>query len=56
MEGWFLDVPKVKGADLVKAGKWLWFVIEAPTYEQNPDGKAKLVAKAAMIFDEIFPQ
>jgi tRNA A-37 threonylcarbamoyl transferase component Bud32 len=52
MEDWWLEVPKVKGADLVSAGKRLWFVIETPTFQSDK----KLVAKAVMIFDEIFPQ
>jgi len=34
----------------------LWFVIEAPVFEPGAEGeKPKLVAKAAMIFDEIIP-
>jgi len=56
MKHWWLEVPKVKGADLVAPGKYLWFVIEAPVFEPGAEGeKPKLVAKAAMIFDEIIP-
>jgi hypothetical protein len=57
MEDWWLEVPKIKGANLVAAGKRLWFVIETPTFETDvADNKKKLVAKAVMVFDEIFPQ
>ena len=56
MEDWWLEVPKVKGADLVTAGKRQWFVIETPTFQTDADGKKKLVAKAVAVFAEIFPQ
>ena len=56
MKNWWLDVGKVKGADLVAPGKSLWFVIEAPVFEPGAEGeKPKLVAKAAMVLDEIIP-
>jgi tRNA A-37 threonylcarbamoyl transferase component Bud32 len=54
MKRWWLEVGKIKGADLVAPDKLVWFVIEAPTFE--PDGdKTKMVAKAVLVLDEIIP-
>ena len=56
MKKWWIEVGKVKGADLVQPGKLVWFVIEAPTFEPGAEGEdPKLVAKAVMVLDEIIP-
>ncbi len=56
MGKWWIEVPKVKGAELVAAGKRLWLVIEKPRFEDGGEGnKPKLIAKVAMVFDEILP-
>ena len=58
MRKWWLEVPPaIPGAKLVAEGKRLWFVIEAPRFEEQADGsKPRLVAKAAMVLADIFPR
>jgi hypothetical protein len=49
-----LDVPKtVRGANLVSPGKWLWFVIENPAFEEGDT--PRLVVHAAAVVEELFP-
>ncbi|HEU0029756.1 MAG TPA: protein kinase [Kofleriaceae bacterium] len=57
MSRWWLEVPSgVPGAKLVAPGKRLWFVLEDPKLEEQPDGsKARLVVRAAAVVDDLFP-
>ena len=57
MGGWWLEVPPgARGARLVDAGRWLWFVVEQPTFEDPGDGgKPRLVVRAAAVVDELLP-
>lgn len=56
MKHWWIDATKAKGANLVSAGKLVWFVLEAPVFEPGPPGeKPRMVAKAVMVLDEILP-
>nr|MBA3503867.1 hypothetical protein [Deltaproteobacteria bacterium] len=56
MKNWWIEVGKIKGADLVTPDKFVWFVIEAPVFEPGAEGeKPKMVAKAVLVLDEIIP-
>ncbi len=57
MSGWWMDVPaNIKGANLVAAGKRLWFVVEGLTFEEQADGsKPRLVVRAVAVVDDLFP-
>ncbi len=57
MSGWWMDVPaNIKGANLVAAGKRLWFVVEGLTFEEPADGsKPRLVVRALAVVDDLFP-
>lgn len=57
MSSWWMDVPaNVPGANLVAAGKRLWFVVEGLTFEEPADGsKPRLVVRAVAVVDDLFP-
>ena len=57
MSKWWLDVPaNVPGANLVAAGKRLWFVVEDLKFEEQADGSApRLVVRALAVVDDLFP-
>jgi len=56
MKNWWLEVGKVKGAEFVAPGKFVWLVIEKPVFETGVEGeKPRLVAKAVLVIDELLP-
>lgn len=57
MSGWWMDVPaNIKGANLIAAGKRLWFVVEDLKFEEQADGsKPRLVVRAVAVVDDLFP-
>jgi len=57
MSRWWLDVPAtIPGANLVGAGKRLWFVVDGITFEEQADGsKPRLVTRALAVVDDLFP-